>query len=113
MQYQVIPKHPKLYMATSTHKLQKCSVWKNLCPTRDLKKSLQECSSRLQTVTALASNQMAAVVCLRNKWPELLSAKRLYGLFYQEGSTLLFTRCYTYFSQNSKKARGREEYIVA
>lgn len=31
---------------------------KILCPSRDLKKSLQKCSSRLQTIAALVSNWM-------------------------------------------------------
>lgn len=110
---QVTPKHPNLPMANTTGATKMFRV-AEFMPSRDLSRNFQGCSSRMQTISALVRKQMAARVCLRNKWPELLSAEPL-SLHYstRRKAPCFLHICYPYFSQNSKKVRGREEYIVA
>lgn len=88
--------HPNLFMANSTQAPKMFCVAEFL-PSRDPSRNFQECSSRMQTITALVSKQMAAAVCLRNKWPELLRAEPLAALFHREESTLLFTHLLSLF----------------
>lgn len=113
LQCWVISKHPTLSMATSTHKPQKRSVWKNLCPSRDLKKSVEECSRRIRTATASASAgwQQECVSEIRDQNCSALRLSMDYSTKRRAPCSLHIR--YTYFSQNSKKACGREEYIVA